>query len=103
LREQVPSNMPADKPSKRVDMVDIEDLEAGTPQRRAHSFTFLKSFLRLLSILFDDSDRLRAGAAAGAVSFCRCWKSKSFPFCDGSHVGHNDECSDNAGPAVVKP
>ena len=40
--------MPADKPSKRVDMVDIEDLEAGTPQRRAHSFTFLKSFLRLL-------------------------------------------------------
>jgi CDGSH-type Zn-finger protein len=67
----VPSNMPPDNPSKRVDIIDIEDLEAA--------------------------------AEAGAVQFCRCWKSQTFPFCDGSHGGHNEECGDNAGPAVVKP
>jgi CDGSH-type Zn-finger protein len=33
---------------------------------------------------------------------CRCWKSNSFPFCDGSHTKHNTECSDNIGPIIVK-
>ena len=67
----VPSNMPPDNPVKRVDMIDIEDLEVG--------------------------------AASKPVAFCRCWKSTTFPFCDGSHGGHNEECGDNAGPAVVMP
>lgn len=34
--------------------------------------------------------------------FCRCWKSKKFPYCDGSHNKHNEECGDNVGPLVVK-
>ena len=34
--------------------------------------------------------------------FCRCWKSKKFPYCDGSHVAHNRETGDNVGPLIVK-
>lgn len=34
--------------------------------------------------------------------FCRCWRSKKFPYCDGSHVAHNKECGDNTGPLIVQ-
>merc|ERR1711976_1148919 len=34
--------------------------------------------------------------------FCRCWKSKKFPYCDGSHNKHNQETGDNTGPLIVK-
>ena len=33
---------------------------------------------------------------------CRCWKSKKFPYCDGSHVKHNKETGDNVGPLIIK-
>merc|ERR1712168_410383 len=33
--------------------------------------------------------------------FCRCWKSKKFPMCDGSHNAHNKETGDNVGPLIV--
>ncbi|KAG5673985.1 hypothetical protein PVAND_003981 [Polypedilum vanderplanki] len=35
------------------------------------------------------------------AAFCRCWKSKNWPYCDGTHGEHNKECSDNVGPLVV--
>ena len=34
--------------------------------------------------------------------YCRCWKSKTFPYCDGSHAKHNKETGDNVGPLIVK-
>lgn len=34
--------------------------------------------------------------------FCRCWKSKKFPYCDGAHVTHNKNCNDNVGPLIVQ-
>ncbi|CAG0893909.1 unnamed protein product [Darwinula stevensoni] len=34
--------------------------------------------------------------------FCRCWKSKKFPYCDGSHTGHNTDTGDNVGPLIIK-
>lgn len=34
--------------------------------------------------------------------FCRCWRSKNWPYCDGSHGAHNKETGDNVGPLVVK-
>ncbi|XP_034400179.1 CDGSH iron-sulfur domain-containing protein 1 [Cyclopterus lumpus] len=34
--------------------------------------------------------------------YCRCWKSKKFPFCDGAHAKHNDETGDNVGPLIIK-
>lgn len=27
----------------------------------------------------------------GVVAYCRCWRSKTFPRCDGSHVKHNTD------------
>lgn len=34
--------------------------------------------------------------------FCRCWRSKKFPYCDGSHYEHNQATGDNVGPMVVQ-
>ena len=36
------------------------------------------------------------------VAYCRCWKSGTFPQCDGSHMKHNEETGDNVGPLLVK-
>ncbi|CAF0774938.1 unnamed protein product [Brachionus calyciflorus] len=38
----------------------------------------------------------------GKVVYCRCWKSKTFPYCDGTHAKHNAETGDNVGPLVFK-
>eukprot|EP01031_Cornospumella_fuschlensis_P027623 gene27623-33360_t len=38
----------------------------------------------------------------GKVVMCRCWKSETFPYCDGSHVKHNKETGDNVGPLIVQ-
>ena len=37
----------------------------------------------------------------GKVVLCRCWKSKKFPYCDGSHTEHNSACGDNVGPIII--
>jgi CDGSH-type Zn-finger protein len=35
------------------------------------------------------------------VSFCRCWQSATFPYCDGAHKKLNAETGDVLGPVVV--
>ncbi|CAJ0957733.1 unnamed protein product, partial [Mesorhabditis belari] len=35
-------------------------------------------------------------------TFCRCWKSSKFPYCDGTHNKHNKETGDNVGPLIVQ-
>ena len=62
----VPSNVPPDCPAKRVDVMDIEDLQECVSKN-------------------------------GVISMCRCFKSKKFPLCDGSHTAHNTKTGDNAG------
>lgn len=37
----------------------------------------------------------------GRVAICRCWQSKKFPFCDGSHNAFNQEHSENLGPMII--
>ncbi|KAM9327304.1 CDGSH iron-sulfur domain-containing protein 1 [Gastrophryne carolinensis] len=34
--------------------------------------------------------------------YCRCWRSKKFPYCDGSHTKYNEETGDNVGPLIIK-
>uniref|UniRef100_A0A7S3C0S7 Iron-binding zinc finger CDGSH type domain-containing protein n=1 Tax=Haptolina ericina TaxID=156174 RepID=A0A7S3C0S7_9EUKA len=33
--------------------------------------------------------------------FCRCWKSGTFPLCNGAHMAHNEETGDNVGPLII--
>ena len=33
--------------------------------------------------------------------YCRCWKSDTFPLCNGAHVAHNKETGDNVGPLII--
>ncbi|XP_005112503.1 CDGSH iron-sulfur domain-containing protein 2 homolog B [Aplysia californica] len=37
-----------------------------------------------------------------SIAFCRCWRSKKFPLCDGSHNAHNKKQGDNVGPICLK-
>ncbi len=39
--------------------------------------------------------------AGKRVSFCRCWQSKEFPYCDKTHMRINAETGDVLGPVVV--
>ncbi|KAK1174947.1 CDGSH iron-sulfur domain-containing protein 2A-like [Acipenser oxyrinchus oxyrinchus] len=34
--------------------------------------------------------------------YCRCWRSKTFPVCDKSHIKHNELTGDNVGPLILK-
>lgn len=36
------------------------------------------------------------------VCYCRCWRSKTFPVCDKSHLKHNEQTGDNVGPLILK-
>ncbi|KAJ4953276.1 hypothetical protein NE237_030108 [Protea cynaroides] len=36
------------------------------------------------------------------TAYCRCWRSATFPLCDGSHVKHNKATGDNVGPLLLK-
>eukprot|EP00271_Cylindrocystis_brebissonii_P013418 TRINITY_DN33225_c0_g1_i1.p1 TRINITY_DN33225_c0_g1~~TRINITY_DN33225_c0_g1_i1.p1 ORF type:complete len:108 (+),score=19.06 TRINITY_DN33225_c0_g1_i1:243-566(+) len=49
------------------------------------------------------ADTVVVGELAKPVTaYCRCWRSKTFPLCDGTHVKHNKETGDNVGPLVLK-
>ncbi|CAK8679034.1 unnamed protein product [Clavelina lepadiformis] len=36
------------------------------------------------------------------TNFCRCWRSKKWPFCDGSHNAHNKACGDNVASLIIQ-
>ncbi|CAL1405122.1 unnamed protein product [Linum trigynum] len=43
-----------------------------------------------------------AELAKPLTAYCRCWRSGTFPLCDGSHVKHNKATGDNVGPLLLK-
>ncbi|KAL3688276.1 hypothetical protein R1sor_014585 [Riccia sorocarpa] len=54
-----------------------------------------------------DSDKVVDTVVAGELqkpltAYCRCWRSGTFPLCDGTHVKHNKATGDNVGPLLLK-
>ncbi|CAG5126421.1 unnamed protein product [Candidula unifasciata] len=45
----------------------------------------------------DVEDLLSMIKPGGKISFCRCWKSQDWPYCDGVHKEHNKCTGDNVG------
>ncbi|XP_022159571.1 CDGSH iron-sulfur domain-containing protein NEET [Momordica charantia] len=45
---------------------------------------------------------LLSDLAKPLTAYCRCWRSATFPLCDGSHVKHNKATGDNVGPLLLK-
>ena len=35
------------------------------------------------------------------IALCRCWQSKKFPYCDGSHRQYCEQTGDILGPVIV--
>jgi len=50
-----------------------------------------------------DNISLTSQQVLSKQSFCRCWKSKQFPYCDGTHNEHNTASGDNVGPLNIMP
>eukprot|EP00775_Hariotina_reticulata_P006559 gene6559-6787_t len=46
-------------------------------------------------------DTLKSEELPKKAVFCRCWRSGKFPYCDGSHVKHNQATGDNVGPLII--
>lgn len=71
------SNTPNDSPSRRVDRIGLD--------------TITKK-------VYDNK-----GAKVGEVAFCRCYRSTTFPWCDGvSHHKHCSQTGDNIGPIIIQ-
>jgi len=44
---------------------------------------------------------INAAECEGKGVYCRCWRSGTFPNCDGAHMKHNEATGDNVGPLIV--
>uniref|UniRef100_A0A0B6YV41 Iron-binding zinc finger CDGSH type domain-containing protein n=1 Tax=Arion vulgaris TaxID=1028688 RepID=A0A0B6YV41_9EUPU len=47
--------------------------------------------------VFDIEDLIDMIKPGEKISFCRCWRSKEWPYCDGVHKEHNQCTGDNVG------
>ncbi|MBM94156.1 MAG: hypothetical protein CMF51_05345 [Legionellales bacterium] len=45
---------------------------------------------------------VEASKSSGKTAYCRCWQSKKFPYCDGSHRDYNAAHQDQLGPVVIE-
>ena len=74
--------------SKVVDTCKVADIEVRELQGRT---TASPTALSLTDPPQDEGKRV----------YCRCWRSSTFPLCDGSHGKHNAATGDNVGPLIV--
>jgi len=87
VRNQIPIGF-----QKRHDLYSVVDKEKSSKERVNTSY---KLESKKVAESFSVSD------LGSRTVFCRCWKSKKFPYCDGAHGKHNKECGDNLGPVIL--
>ena len=69
-----------------------------SPPTALHAASKINNKIDLSSKKVVNTQQLSEGDKA---VYCRCWKSETFPLCDGAHVNHNKECGDNVGPLIL--
>jgi len=91
--ESIRGQIPISK-QKRGDLYRIQNnLEEENSVRRLNKTYKLDS--KKVAETFDVDD------LGKKTVYCRCWQSKKFPLCDGSHGKHNQKCGDNLGPVII--
>ena len=80
-----------------MDTVDIEDMGDKAVFCRYQHHLHIVTCGKLISSTLHE---LRCTTSTSPSP--RCWKSKKFPYCDGSHAKHNTVTGDNVGPLIVK-
>lgn len=88
VRNQIPIGF-----QKRNDLYEVCDKEGVEESKRVNTAYMLDS--KKVAETFNIED------LGDKTVFCRCWKSKKFPLCDGAHGKHNKACGDNLGPVIV--
>jgi len=88
VRNQIPIGF-----QKRNDLYEVCDKEGVEDSKRVNTAYMLDS--KKVAETFNIED------LGDKTVFCRCWKSKKFPLCDGAHGKHNKACGDNLGPVIV--
>lgn len=111
----LPSTVPPDNPTRRVDMVDLDEVlskvKAGAKvslcrcykSKKVRPFPTLFSSMALAYLRSANQTKAHAVAASGERfatvaapdSVLTSRSALQFPYCDGSHVAHNEATGDN--------
>ena len=81
-----------EKPSGRVNSQIQMD------SKKVVNFVDCQGCAEIEELANNAPEKMSGGPGNGKLVMCRCWKSSTFPYCDGSHTQHNKETGDNVGP-----
>jgi len=79
---------------RRSDLYSIVDKQNGESSKERLNTTYKLESNKV-------AETFNVSELGAKTVFCRCWQSKKFPLCDGSHAKHNKSCGDNLGPLII--